>query len=95
VQQLFDSFGALTEADKHQAGVEILRRLVCAGAGDLPEEAPTGMADELFRALDAGEAPCTALTAVRSGDGGQGEADRPREVGFVGLRGSLPREPAP
>ncbi len=53
-QQLLDSFDALPEADKHQVAVAILRRF--AGAGDLPEEALAGAADELFRALDAEEA---------------------------------------
>lgn len=54
VRQLLDSFDALSEADKHQAAVEILRRF--GGAGDLPEAALVEAADELFRALDAEEA---------------------------------------
>ncbi|HZY89867.1 MAG TPA: hypothetical protein VFE78_33910, partial [Gemmataceae bacterium] len=56
VQQLLDSFDALSDADKHQAAVEILRRVAGAGRGDLPEDALVGAADELFRALDAEEA---------------------------------------
>ena len=56
VQQLLDSFDALADADKHQVAIEILRRFAAEGAGDLPEEALVGIADELFRALDAEEA---------------------------------------
>jgi hypothetical protein len=56
VQQLLDSFDALSEADKHLAAVEILRRFGGAASGDLPEGALVEAADELFRALDAEEA---------------------------------------
>jgi hypothetical protein len=56
VRQLLDSFDALSEADKHQAAIEILRRYTAAAEGDLPEAALVEAADELFRALDAEEA---------------------------------------
>jgi hypothetical protein len=56
VQQLLESFDALPEADKHQAAVEILRRVSPPIEGDLPEIALVEAADELFRALDAEEA---------------------------------------
>jgi hypothetical protein len=56
VQHLLESFDALTEADKHQVAVEILRRWISVGTGDLPEEALIKTADELFRAVDAEEA---------------------------------------
>ena len=56
VRQLLDSFDALSEADKHQAAVEILRRFRGAADGDLPGDALVEAADELFRALDAEEA---------------------------------------
>jgi hypothetical protein len=56
VRQLLDSFDALSDADKHQAAVEILRRYAPAAEGDLPEAALVEAADELFRALDAEEA---------------------------------------
>jgi hypothetical protein len=56
VQQLLDSFDALPEAEKHQATVEILRRVSASVGGDLPEAALVEAADELFRALDAEEA---------------------------------------
>jgi 4-hydroxythreonine-4-phosphate dehydrogenase len=56
VQQLLQSFDALSEADKHRAAVEILRRISPAGERDVPEAALLEAADELFRALDAEEA---------------------------------------
>jgi hypothetical protein len=56
VQQLLDSFTALPAAEKHQAAVEILRRVSLSAEGDLPESALVEAADELFRALDAAEA---------------------------------------
>ncbi len=56
VQQLLDSFDALSEIDKHQATVEILRRFTGALEGDLPESALSEAADELFRDLDVQEA---------------------------------------
>lgn len=55
VQRILDAFDSLAEADKHQATVEILRRLADASAGDLSEDTLVGAADELFRALDAEE----------------------------------------
>ena len=56
VQQLLDSFDALSDADKHQVAVEIFRRCGGAAEPDLPEAALVEAADELFRALDAEEA---------------------------------------
>jgi hypothetical protein len=56
VQQLLEAFDALPEADQHRAAVEILRRVLPADAGDVPESALVEAADELFRALDAEEA---------------------------------------
>jgi hypothetical protein len=56
VQHLLDNFDALSEADKHQAAVEILRRYGAAAEGDVSEAALVEAADELFRALDAEEA---------------------------------------
>jgi len=56
VQQVPDSFDALTEADKHRAAVEILRRVLPAAEGDVPESALVAAADELFHSLDAEEA---------------------------------------
>jgi hypothetical protein len=56
VRQLLDSFEALSDADKHQAAVEILRRFGGAAEGDVPEATLVEAADDLFRALDAEEA---------------------------------------
>ena len=56
VRQLLDSFDALSDADKHQAVIEMLRRLPRAAEGDVPDAALVEAADELFRALDAEEA---------------------------------------
>ena len=56
VQQLLGAFDALPEPDKHQAAVEILRRVSSASEADLPESALVEAADELFQALDAAEA---------------------------------------
>ncbi len=55
LRQLLDSFDALSDTDKHEAAVEILRRLGRATEGDVPEAALVAAADELFRALDAEE----------------------------------------
>jgi hypothetical protein len=55
VRQLLDSFDALSDTDKHQAAVEILRRVGGTTEGDLPEAALLEAADELFRALDVEE----------------------------------------
>jgi hypothetical protein len=56
LQHLLTSFDALSDTDKQQAAVEILRRLGNDGQGDLPEDTLVEAADELFRALDAEEA---------------------------------------
>jgi hypothetical protein len=56
VQQFLDVFDSLSEADKHQAAVEIFRRVSPIADGDVPESALVEAADELFRALDADEA---------------------------------------
>jgi hypothetical protein len=56
VQQLLNTFDSLSEADKHQAAVEVLRRVSKNADGDLPESALLQAADELFQALDAEEA---------------------------------------
>ena len=55
VQRLLDAFDALPEANKHQAAVEIFRRVSSAAEGDVPESALVEAAEDLFRALDAEE----------------------------------------
>jgi hypothetical protein len=56
VQQVLKSFEALSPSDKHLAAVEILKRVLPAPEGNVPESALVEAADELFRALDAEEA---------------------------------------
>jgi hypothetical protein len=58
VRQLLDSFDCLSDAEKHEAALEILRRT--SPPGDLPDSALVEAADELFQRLDeeeAGHAP--------------------------------------
>jgi hypothetical protein len=55
VQQLIYSFDSLSEADKHEAAVEILRRWGGSLEGDLSETALTDIADQLFQQLDSEE----------------------------------------
>ena len=55
VQRLLESFDALPEADRHQAAVEVLRRVSAADSGDLPHAALAEAADELFQRLDEEE----------------------------------------
>ena len=64
VRQLLDSFDALSETEKHEAAVEVLRRVQQEAEGALPDEALVEAADELFRELDAREA---ADAQVQSG----------------------------
>jgi hypothetical protein len=54
VQDLLRSFDALSEGERHEAAVELLRRIV--PPADLPDEALAAAADEIFRELDAREA---------------------------------------
>ena len=54
VQSLLESFERLSETERQEAAVEILRRL--APDGELPEQALVEAAGELFRALDVEEA---------------------------------------
>lgn len=53
VTHLLASFDALSDAEKHEAVAEILRR---AAPRELPDDAFVELADELFRELDAREA---------------------------------------
>jgi NADH:ubiquinone oxidoreductase subunit E len=56
VRQLLESFQSLSETEKYEASVEILRHLQQEAKGPLPDEALAEIADELFRQLDAREA---------------------------------------
>jgi hypothetical protein len=53
VQQLLQTFDALTEHEKQEAAAELLRRFLPGVSGELPDEALIEAADELFRELDA------------------------------------------
>jgi hypothetical protein len=54
VQALLVLFDALSEGERHEAAVELLRRI--APTAELPNEALVAAADEVFRELDAREA---------------------------------------
>ena len=54
VRALLKSFDALSETERQETALEILRRM--APEGELPAEAQVEAADELFRILDAEEA---------------------------------------
>ena len=56
VQELLHTFDALTDAEKQEATVQLLRRVVEEESGDVPEDALVAAAEELFLELDAREA---------------------------------------
>ena len=56
VQDLLHSFDALSDAEKQEATVQLLRRVVDEESGDVPEEVLVAAAEELFLELDAREA---------------------------------------
>jgi hypothetical protein len=56
VQQVLDAFEALPDSAKHQAAVEIFRRVSPAIEGDVSESALVEAAEKLFFTLDAEEA---------------------------------------
>ena len=56
VRQLLESFNALSDVERHQAAVELLRRVQEETPKELPEQTLVEAADELFRDLDAREA---------------------------------------
>ena len=56
VEQLLVAFDAMSDAEKHVAAVEVLRRAWPDGIPELPEESLIAAADSLFLELDAREA---------------------------------------
>ena len=56
VKELLKTFDTLSDADKREATVQLLRRVVDEESGDVPEEALVAAAEELFLELDAREA---------------------------------------
>ena len=53
VQELLDTFDALTDAEKQVAAAQLLRRVVEGESGEIPEDALVAAAEELFLELDA------------------------------------------
>lgn len=56
VQQLIASFEALSDAEKHEATAEVLRRSLAAAPTGVSDEALVELTEELFLQLDAREA---------------------------------------
>lgn len=56
VQHLLNSFDALSELERHEAAVELLRRVLRDAPAAIPDESLVAAADELFLELDAREA---------------------------------------
>jgi hypothetical protein len=56
VQELLAAFDALTEAEKHDAAAQVLRRVVEGESGDIAEDVLVAAAEELFLEFDAREA---------------------------------------
>jgi hypothetical protein len=54
VQSLLDTFDALPEVERHEAVVELLRRV--EAPAELPDDALAALADDVFCELDAQEA---------------------------------------
>jgi hypothetical protein len=55
VKQLIESFLAMSDSDKHEATVEILRRVIGDEIGDMSPGTLVGLAEELFLQFDADE----------------------------------------
>jgi hypothetical protein len=56
VQQLINAFDGLSPPEKHEAAIEIIRRMESLPSSDLTDEALTEIADLTFQELDAREA---------------------------------------
>ena len=67
VRTLLESFDALTDAEREEVAVEILRR-VPLSTGELGDDAQVEAADALFSARrGGGRGECQPLTAARCG----------------------------
>jgi hypothetical protein len=55
-QQVLTTFDSLSDAEKHLAVAELMRRTWPQGGADLPEEALVEAAESLFAELDSREA---------------------------------------
>ena len=55
VHDLLETFDSLSDSERQEAAVEILRRITLS-EGELTDDALVGVADDLFRLLDSEEA---------------------------------------
>jgi hypothetical protein len=55
VRALLDSFDALSEVERHEVAVELLRRATHPAMAELPDQSMVAAAKELFRELEAHE----------------------------------------
>jgi hypothetical protein len=55
VQDLLQSFHGLSDAEKHEVAVEILKNSLSIEAGNIPDLGLCEIADELFQAMDRSE----------------------------------------
>ena len=55
VRNLIDSFNTLSDTEKHEAAMAILKQSLAVGSGDLPDTALSEIADELFQVMDQSE----------------------------------------
>lgn len=62
VEKLLISFEQLTESEKHELAIEVVRRTDIFGSPDLSDDALALAAEDLFLALDQEEAALEAQT---------------------------------
>ena len=55
VSELLEAFDALSQPERHQASVEVLRRSAHAASDELTDEELVATTDELFQELDSRE----------------------------------------
>jgi hypothetical protein len=55
VQDLLNTFDALTASEKYEAASQVLRRVVEGESGEIPDEALVAAAEQVFLDLDAQE----------------------------------------
>lgn len=56
VEALLHGYDSLTNLEKHEAAVEILKRSMAEDYAEVPDSTLVELADELFQALDQAEA---------------------------------------
>ncbi|MGD9890230.1 MAG: hypothetical protein AB7R89_30975 [Dehalococcoidia bacterium] len=55
VQEVLDSFDALSDSEQYEVTIEVLRRSARTAPAELPEQTLLALADDLFRELDEQE----------------------------------------